>query len=116
MVERKTMFTGTTLLQQPTKEHVQQTICAIIANKGLEFALHYKITQQTRVQFYFADPYSPWQRGLNENTNGLLRQFIPKGTEITKELLAYATKNINNKIRKPLNWKSPKNCILGVAF
>lgn len=127
MVERKTMFTLTALLQQPSKEHVQQTICTIIANhnlpiktitadNGLEFALHYKITQQTNVQFYFADPYSPWQRGLNENTNGLLRQFIPKGTEITKEILAYATENINNRIRKTLNWKSPKNCIFDVAF
>jgi len=61
-------------------------------------------------------PHLPWQRGLNENTNGLIRQFIRKGTLITKQELEIATNNLNNRIRKKLNWKSPNSIIFEVAF
>ncbi len=127
MVERKTKYTLTALIENTSKEHVAKKIIDLIlmtklpvktitSDNGLEFAAHQNVTKKLNVQFYFADPNSPWQRGLNENTNGLIRQFIPKGTEITQDLLDIATKNLNNRIRKNLNWKSPNNIIFEVAF
>ena len=73
-------------------------------------AQHKLFTQQTQIQVYFADPYSPWQRGSSENTNGLLRQFFPKGTDFKTVSLAqieYVQHLMNIRPRKTLNWLSP---------
>lgn len=127
MVERQSKYTLTAMLENTTKEHVAEKIIEMISktnisvksitsDNGLEFAEHQKVSLEKNITFYFADAYSPWQRGLNENTNGLIRQFIPKGTEITEENLEIATNNLNKRIRKNLNWKSPNSYIFEVAF
>ena len=69
-------------------------------DNGKEFASHKQLATSTGMPVYFCDPYSPWQRGTNENTNGLLRQFFPKGTsfaDVSDEDLAFVV-NLINKI------------------
>lgn len=84
---------------------------SITLDRGCEFAQHAMITQALpHVQCYFADPMSPWQRGTNENTNGLLRQYVPKEsytTPFSEELLKTFTDKLNHRPRKCLGWKSP---------
>ena len=79
-------------------------------DNGSEMAQHKLFTEQTQIKVYFASPYSPWQRGTNENTNGLIRGFYPKGTdfnEVTAEELNVVQDLLNNRPRKTLNWKTP---------
>ncbi len=79
-------------------------------DRGLEMAEHKVLTEQTGVKVYFADPSSPWQRGTNENTNGLIRQYFPKGTDFSKVTLKeikFAQDRLNNRPRKVLNWSTP---------
>ncbi len=79
-------------------------------DRGLEMAEHKILTEQTGVKVYFADPNSPWQRGTNENTNGLIRQYFPKGTDFTKvtlEEIKFAQNRLNTRPRKVLGWSTP---------
>ena len=79
-------------------------------DNGKEFAAHKELVDATGMKVYFCDPYSPWQRATNENTNGLIRQFFPKGTsfaDITDDDLQYVVDLINNRPRKRLNFLSP---------
>jgi transposase, IS30 family len=79
-------------------------------DNGTEMARHARITAQTGVQVYFADPYSPWQRGSNENTNGLLREYLPKGTDLsqyTAEQLQAIEDELNDRPRKRLGYHTP---------
>ena len=82
----------------------------ITADNGKEFAKHEEIARNLGIQFYFARPYHSWERGANENTNGLIRQYIPKGTDfstLTDEQVAEVEWKLNNRPRKTLGYLTP---------
>lgn len=79
-------------------------------DRGTEMSQHKLFTEKTKIQVYFADPYSPWQRGTNENTNGLIRQYFPKGTDfrnIPLSALKEAECRLNSRPRKKLSYYTP---------
>ena len=86
-------------------------------DQGAELAQHAQLRIDTGLQVYFCDPRSPWQRGTNENTNGLLRQYFPKGTDLSRyrerELDAVAAA-LNSRPRKTLGWQSPAEALKDV--
>lgn len=122
LVERTTLFTVLSRMENAGAEatlsgfsHVlnrieAQTRLSLTYDQGKEMTAHQKLTEATGVKVYFADPHSPWQRGINENTNGLLRQYLPKGTDLSQytqeELDAIAWK-LNTRPRKSLGFKCP---------
>jgi IS30 family transposase len=83
-------------------------------DQGSEMALHTKITTETGMPIYFCDPHSPWQRGTNENTNGLLRQYFPKGADLSfygPGLLDQVAAELNSRPRKRLSFKTPAEAL-----
>lgn len=123
LVERTTRFVM--LLHLPTDHGalaVQEAIVAKVGDlpdllrrsltwdQGLELANHLQIADQADLAVYFCDPHSPWQRGTNENTNGLLRQYFPKGTDLSVHgpgYLDFVATELNNRPRKTLDWATP---------
>ena len=88
----------------------------LTVDNGKEFSQFKQLEEKTGFCIYFADPYSAWQRGSNENTNGLIRQYFPKGTnfrDITNKDLALAVKKLNHRPRKCLNYQTPHEIIYG---
>ena len=128
LVERTTRYT--LLLALPDghdAEHVQRAIIAKMGqlpapllnsltwDQGAELALHRDITASLDMQVYFCDPHSPWQRGTNENTNGLLRQYFPKGTDLSVYSQGYldaVADELNDRPRKTLDWDKPSERII----
>jgi IS30 family transposase len=81
---------------------------------GVEMSNHANITAASDLDIYCCDPHSPWQRGSNENTNGLLRQYFPKGTDLSvhsAEHLLFLAAELNDRPRKTLGWKSPHKAL-----
>jgi IS30 family transposase len=92
----------------------------ITSDNGKEFAAHQKIAEALQCDFYFAEPYHSWQRGSNENLNGLIRQYIPKKTkfeELSDEYIQWVEDELNNRPRKRFEFYSPNQIVnLKVAF
>jgi len=123
IVERKTRFTLIIKLESKKADEVAKEFSKILNklnpiykksmtyDNGIEMAKHEKITENTGMKIYFAHPYSSWERGTNENTNGLIRRYLPKGTnfnEINLNQLQNIQLKLNNRPRKILSYKTPK--------
>lgn len=94
---------------------VKDLLHTITADNGKEFALHENISKQLNIDFYFAKPYHSWERGANENINGLIRQYFPKGMSfetLTDEQIQYVEDKLNNRPRKKLNFLTPNEFFL----
>ncbi len=122
LVERSTRYVMLIALEKPTAENVRvemtkkimklpaQLRKSITWDQGTEMAQHRQFTIDSGIQIYFCDPRSPWQRASNENTNGLLRQYLPKGTDLTthsEEELDAIAEELNNRPRQSLGWVTP---------
>ena len=86
-------------------------------DRGSEMAAHQDFSLATDMQVYFCDPHSPWQRGSNENTNGLLRQYFPKGTDLAQHSQRYldaVARQLNQRPRKTLGFKNPAETLAEV--
>lgn len=89
---------------------------SITFDNGKEFSHHEKISKQNKLRCYFATPYHSWERGLNEHTNGLVRQYFPKACELinlTVEEISFVENQLNNRPRKVLGYRTPKEVFLG---
>jgi transposase, IS30 family len=130
LVERKSRYT---LAQRVHSKHAQPVGAAIIEmlrphkaychtmtfDNGKEFAEHALIAHTLNAKVYFAHPYCSWERGLNENTNGLLRQYFPKGTNlklVTHQQVEDAVYALNHRPRKCLAWKTPHEVFFGLKM
>ncbi|MBM3273461.1 IS30 family transposase [Candidatus Kaiserbacteria bacterium] len=121
LVERKTGFTLIEKVERKTAQAVSEAMTRLLkphwrrvhtitSDNGREFAGHEAIAQRLRADFYFAHPYASWERGTNENTNGLIRQYFPKNrdfTTITQQEIDTAMERLNNRPRKRLGYQTP---------
>ena len=98
-------------------EPIASKVFTLTSDNGKEFAKHQEIAAALQASFYFAHPYSSWERGLNENTNGLIRQYFPKKhdfTTITDKDISMVMNKLNNRPRKCLGFKTPNQVFFGI--
>ena len=122
LVDRKTRFLHIIKIPNKNSETVTNAMANLFNNlnpklrktltydNGTEMAKHLQFTQKTNMKVYFANPYSSWERGTNENTNGIIRRFFPKGTDFNKvseEQLRIVQNKINNRPKKILGFLTP---------
>ena len=121
LVDRKSKLTLIKKVENYTAEAVEQAIVSameylprrhytLTVDNGKEFSNHENVASKLQIKVYFADPYSAWQRGLNENTNGLIRQYVPKGSDvriITRKQIEHIMNRLNNRPRKSLGYLTP---------
>lgn len=119
MVERKTKLLRMEKVDYKTARLTKEAICKLLkdlevktitSDNGKEFALHQEIAKLLAAEFYFCHPYSSWERGVNENTNGLVRQYFPKQMKfatITAKDIKLAEAKLNNRPRKTLGYQTP---------
>jgi IS30 family transposase len=122
LVERSTRYVMLGRIKNQRAETVREALTALILrlpehlrlsltwDQGKEMAQHVRFSVDTDVDVYFCDPHSPWQRGSNENTNGLLRQYFPTGTSLrryTQDDLDRVAASLNNRPRQTLDWLKP---------
>ena len=126
--ERKSMYTLIAHVKRRTATAVRQAIVRLLSkmkhrvhtitsDNGKEFAEHEGIAEQLNTRFYFAHPYASWERGLNENINGLIRQYFPKKMDfstITQKQLNLVMKKLNHRPRKTLNSKTPHEVFFNI--
>lgn len=109
-VQNRETATVVNALAQQVQRLPAGLMATLTWDQGKEMAAHKLFTVATNVQVYFCDPHSPWQRGSNENTNGLLRQYFPKGTDLsgfTQEQLDAVADRLNTRPRKTLGYRTP---------
>ena len=127
LVERKTRYVALVKLDNGTAQATDDGFGTILQrfdadlrrsltyDQGSEMARHAQLTEDTGITVYFAHPHSPWERGQNENTNGLLRQYLPKGSDLSghsQQALDDIAWKLNTRPRKSLGWKSPAELFL----
>ena len=109
-VDGKDTKTVVAALSQQVRKLPEQLRKTLTWDRGMELADHKSFTLATDTQVYFCDPQSPWQRGTNENTNRLLRQYLPKGTDLSvysQAELNRIAQRLNHRPRKTLNYETP---------
>ena len=121
LVERKSRFTMLDKVERRTADATEKAIVRMLLphilkvrtitfDNGKEFAYHEKVAQHLQAEMYFAHPYASWERGTNENTNGLIRQYLPKGSDfssITADQLSFIKERLNHRPRKCLDFQTP---------
>ena len=126
LVERKTRFSVAIKAANKTAQALTEAICdnlkpyqdrvvTLTYDNGREFAYHEQISHHLKAEGFFAHPYHSWEKGLNENTNGLIRQYIPKGKDIDDlhhQQVAQIMNKINNRPRKCLGLKTPNQLFI----
>ena len=113
-VDGKDTRSVTNALSRHVRRLPEQLRSSLTWDRGLEMAEHARFTIATDVKVYFCDPQSPWQRGSNENTNGLLRQYLPKGTDLsrlTQPQLDTIAAKLNTRPRETLAFKTPADTL-----
>ena len=114
-LKEKNAFAVRTAFSKAFKRIPKQFKKTLTYDRGSEMSEHKLFSEDTKIQVFFADPYSPWQRGTNENTNGLIRQYFPKGTdfrEVPALEMRKAERQLNSRPRKTLGYHTPLECFL----
>lgn len=132
LTDRRTRYLLAEKIEKKVSVHVRDSVINLLSplpknkrksitpDRGKEFSKHREVTKNLdKIPFYFADPHAPWQRGTNENTNGLLREYFPKTEDLTScstDYIEACIEKLNKRPRKCLGWKTPYELFFGKAL